>query len=341
MAILDTTNFHIVSADDPDSLARASAIYEGCEEDLASLERLFRTSFHTGITDHWPIWVFVQQATGGNGAANNYGYFPGQFMVINIFGTYTPNPNTFADPPISTAPTLEFNEHARVMLVAELAELFMNYTSLWNPGDNAGEALSVYLSSLLHPMGYYPQAGYGSASGPRIQQWLDSRATLNPTLRQNWISTIDPTDQDFVSFGCGIAFLHYLVSQLNHPIEDVIQARDNAIYDTLAITYSKLTGNLVSQAFSDFSSLIDKHLPVINTHLPGFQVSVASDNLFPLWDTDQRGVFVSLSNMSVRPLPVDRLTTYQPFESVEVKPGLMGDNQNSRPTTIRIPDQRQ
>src|SRR5207249_12274949 len=109
---------------------------------------------------------------------------------------------------------------ARAVFVAEFAEVLMAYrnrhtgTTNWNAGDSAGESLAAVCAATL-----YPDAWYNAALGlgPRIPRWMQA----NPRP-YNWITQSEPTDTNFVSFGCSILFINYLSTQRGYSLTDVI-----------------------------------------------------------------------------------------------------------------------
>lgn len=320
MQVLDTRYFQLLADDDNDSVARASAIAETCDADLVTLEQIFSTNFRTGSTMAWPISVYVRTVPGKGGAVN-HGYRPGNATYIAIFDTYSAtNPG---DPRVG----VEFAENARVLFVAELAEILMEYTGLFWPGDSSGEGLSIYLASWLHPQGYYLYGGNAGVKGPRIINWLQTPHPdpQLPAQRQDWVSNTDPTDKNFVSFGCALLFFHYLVSQLHFPIEQVIQA--SMMTMPLSYLYAKLTSNPASQAFSDFADLIEAHLPLAKAAAPGIvnlrdPAVLGSDNIFPLQDIAGRKVYLSTSyEKMVRVIPKDNTAKDAYGPQIVLKPG--------------------
>jgi len=138
--------------------------------------------------------------------------------------------------------------------VAELAEVLMDYrnrvmvTDTWGGGNSMGEALSTVCEALRHPDGYY----LPSLTGPRIGSWL------NASPRPNWIDTTENTDKNFVSFGCGIMFIYYLMSEFNFSIDAVIAAAGT----TFEALFPNLTGT--SGAWAVFWN----HGPQVGSRLP-------------------------------------------------------------------------
>src|SRR5262249_19540842 len=165
---------------------------------------------------------------------------------------------------------------ARAVFVAEMAEVMMDRRNqatgkiTWRADNSMGEALSTVCEALLHPEGYY-----GANLGPRIATWLNPQVRTHPPAvhyRHNSVEQREPTDGNYASFGCGILFLYYLVSQLGLPLPEVI-AKGGATFEE---AYRNLTGR--SGAWKEFRSLLDLYFPegLNNFFFP------ARDNLFPL-----------------------------------------------------------
>src|SRR5262249_33987448 len=133
-----------------------------------------------------------------------------------------------------------------------------------------GEALSTVCEALLHPEGYYR-----ASLGPRIATWLNLQIRAYPTgvhYRDNWIDKTEDTDGNYVSFGCGIVFLYYLISQRGYPLPEII-AKGGTPFEE---TYRNLTGR--AGAWKEFRSLLDLYFPAAFSNI----VSPTSDDLFPL-----------------------------------------------------------
>ena len=130
---------------------------------------------------------------------------------------------------------------------------------LGSRADSMGEALSTVCEALRHPDGYYAPANLG----PRIGTWLNS------SPRPNWIDTTENTDKDFVSIGCGVMFIYYLMSEFNFSIDSVIAAAGT----TFEELFQNLTGT--SGAWSAFSNTVDAYFPIGTTYQP------ASDDILP------------------------------------------------------------
>jgi hypothetical protein len=274
--VASTKNFLVTCEDDVVARNQAIAVGNICEWDLNILQDLFSTEFQYDKTIDHGVWVNVLKddpSRTWNGV--NYGYETQESSRIVIGRAFTPpppSPPMFAlDPPLDPGPNyaqavIEFPQR---VFVAELVEILMAFTGYgWNAGYSNGEALSGISGALLHPYGYYP-----TGQGPRVNQWLNGG-------RPDFISKTDPTDQNFVSFGCGILFINYLVHQLGFDLKTVIKAGG----DTFAETYHRLTGKPANSAFGTFINLINAHAD------PKGQTFAALDNVFPLYDPPQRTV---------------------------------------------------
>lgn len=145
----------------------------------------------------------------------------------------------------------------RMLVVAEADEVFMAQQQAgWDCGASNGEALSRVLAAERYPA---QLDGFASAS-----------AWLNTDPRPDYVTSNDPTDQNYVSIGCAALFINYLRHQLGYTLDAVVQAGGPTLEDT----YSQLTGS--SDGFAPFSALLAEYFPV------GTPVSLANDDPFPL-----------------------------------------------------------
>jgi hypothetical protein len=172
-------------------------------------------------------------------------------------------------------------DFARRIFAVELSEILMGFTGYgWGAGSSNGEGLSAIIGAL-----FYPEAYYGSGQGPRVNQWLNGVPAANgkpaQAPRLDWVSQTEGTDQNFVSFGCAILFINYLVYERGFSLAQVVRAGGS----NLAQTFAALTGEPAAQAFVEFSSLVAKHVPANQ------KTFVANDNVFPLRDPPQRALF--------------------------------------------------
>jgi hypothetical protein len=155
---------------------------------------------------------------------------------------------------------------ARSTLVAEVIEIFMAASGLaWHPGDSSGEGLSQAAAFTLYP------DEMGILNGPGT--WLDTSVARIPPVpsRPDFVSNTDPTDANFVSFGCALLFIYYLRLQLGFSMKAVVEAAAN----TLEGVYINLTQD--RGAFAQFLSILEKKFPSgAKSNFPG------SNNPFPL-----------------------------------------------------------
>ncbi|HEU4671787.1 MAG TPA: hypothetical protein VFS32_02700 [Candidatus Limnocylindrales bacterium] len=273
-----TKNFLLTYADgDVEAELSARAILDTCESDLAALEYDFATSFQVGGRNEYATWVHVSNSGGGG---SNRGWGDDESSVIGVNGT-KPFPNR--------------DEYARFVFVAELAEILMDFTGYgWNRGASNGEALSIFLATSLHGGAYYR-----TVSGPRVNQWLNA----NP--RPDWIDATEGTDQNQVSYGCGLLFLYWLQGQLRYTTRQIVTKPSG----TLAQVHAALTGQ--PNGFAAFRDLVERHLPT------GFGVQVGSDNIFPLLDGRARSVYVQPSSSTISS------TRKEPPRRITLDPGFI------------------
>ena len=221
-----TRNFLFVyNAGDDDALTAALYVAATCEDDLDWLESIFQCNFES-IEYATVVWVGR-----GGGAASNGGWDPSESAGMYINCAYNP-----AGQRTATAETV------RMLFVAELAELLMDFTPHgWDRGSAYGEALSVVCATLRHPVGYYR-----SGAGPRVRAWLDS----NP--RPDWVAQGGGDDQNQTLYGAGILYLYYLLSQRRFALSQIVVAGGWNAPDT----FNKLTGQPVGQAGAEFNALL-------------------------------------------------------------------------------------
>ena len=117
-------------------------------------------------------------------------------------------------------------ERVKNVFMAEWSEILMSLTNNWHAGDSSGEALSQYCSIIRFPAGHY------SYYGSWVNNWLK-------TSRPDWVTKTEPTDKNPVSFGCALAFIFYLNTQLGFTINQIIAAGSA----NLAQAYTALTGD--------------------------------------------------------------------------------------------------
>jgi hypothetical protein len=234
-----TTNF-IISYDssltgmggNPNGPALSQGVLDYCEYDLVRLSMLFGNIMPPASS----LPFLVNLVPGAGGAWNN----GTNLITCNI------NTNSAVD-------------GMPALVVAEEAEIFMNIQAKgWNPGWSNGEALSRVCAQIL-----YPERSWLFSTG---SQWLNN----NP--RPGWVDTVEHTDQDFISIGCGSIFLNYLAYQLNYSWPDIIGAGAPTT-NTLSETATILG---VQNAYSSFASLLAAYYPV------GTTVRLYTDDVFPL-----------------------------------------------------------
>ena len=154
------------------------------------------------------------------------------------------------------------------LVVAEEAEIFMVLQNRgWIAGWSNGEALSRVLAGVL-----YPNRAWLFSAG---QGWLNS-------ARPDWVTAVDHTDGNSLSYGCGTLFLTWLADQLGHSWPAIVQAGAPNT-STLAETAGLLG---VANPWQSFSSLIAADLPP-GSNLPSHptelgQPSEPTDDPYPL-----------------------------------------------------------
>jgi hypothetical protein len=132
-------------------------------------------------------------------------------------------------------------------VVAELAEIFMAAQAKgWKPGWSDGEALSRVSGQIL-----YPENAWLFATG---SSWFNPTTSANPV---DWVDSVEHTDQDYVSIGCGSLFLNYLAYQVNYTWQSIYEAGAPST-NTLAETANILGA---SGGYAAFLSLLQANLP--------------------------------------------------------------------------------
>lgn len=215
------------------AVALADSLIHNAEADFSTLQAWFDGLTPGGV----PFNVKIQKPRSDAFGTND------NISQISIWLGLTPVPNYY---------------FAGYVLVAEFAEIFMvAQGSDWVPGQSHGEALSQLAASTRYPK------DTAILGGPRT--WLDS----NNPARPDFVSTTGPSDTDPVSFGCGVLFLYYLLSQLGFSMRSVVHAHAG----TLEGVYHNLTQD--SGAFPAFSDLLATKFP------PGTASNIGG-NPFPL-----------------------------------------------------------
>lgn len=207
-----TTNFQVQYEDtlpnQANVIANANALLAVVENEFSVTTGWFNTPAGKFGPGNRQV-VYLNR--GGGGGGGNSGY--GSTISIDSLGA-GPNPT----------------ESVKMVFINEWVEILMSLTGgRWNSGDSSGEALSQYCGIIRFPAGHY------SYYGSWVNRWLQSS-------RPDWVSTTEPTDKDAVSFGCALAFIFYLNTQLGFTINQIIaDASAN-----LAQAYTALTGDLTN-----------------------------------------------------------------------------------------------
>ena len=252
VAYANTTNFSVsydstfTGGSNPNGPVLAQGVVDYCEYDLARLSLLFGGILPASLP------IQIQLVPGSGGAANN---------GSNTIWCYC---DTSTDP--LGLPSL---------VVAEEAEIFMvTQGKGWIPGYSNGEALSRVSAQIL-----YPNRAWLWSTG---NSWLNGDPSSPNPARSDFVDSVWPTDQDYVSIGCGSLFLNYLAYQLNYQWPAIIAAGAPTT-NTLAETATILG---VSNAWINFSSLMATYLPPPSTLPPQptqfGQPSEPTDDPFPL-----------------------------------------------------------
>jgi hypothetical protein len=258
---LAQTDSFTITFDDafPTAQRRAQAVTATCEHDLHILLDWFGVEGAFGPSDR--ITVAVGTLSNPNALGDNWGYqHDASLIELGAFAW------AFDDPVL--------DGFAQAVFVAELAEVLMGARNnqvghnTWNAGDSAGEALSTICQELVHMDPCY-QVNQGF---PRAQDWL---ATSD---WPDWISRTEGSDQHFVSFGCGIMFISFLMGQLGLEIGQIIQAEGQ----TLEQKFHALTGR--SGGYTEMTGVLTDFF----AH--GSRGELFTDLPFPLLPADDRTV---------------------------------------------------
>jgi Chitobiase/beta-hexosaminidase C-terminal domain len=260
MAIIvrgQTTNF-VVSYDNTlsNGIPLADAVLGQCEQDLASMSALFG-----GIMPAPASLPFQITLVPGGGGASHPGCLA---TAITCF--VSANSDTLGVP---------------ATVDAEVAEVLMaTQAKGFDCAQSNGEALSRVLPTALYP-NLRNRFSTGSA-------WLNSS---NPS-RPDWITNTEPTDQNWISIGCGSLFLNYLHDQLKIPWVAIV----GAAAPTMAATAKNL--NVQGNPFADFAALLACHYP------PGTNVRLQDDDPFPLTPLAETPVITEFAAQSGGAVPV-------------------------------------
>ena len=148
-AVVGTTGPFIVTVapDNPETRASAEAILASAAQDLATLENWF--SYRWSDQPHGP-WVSVSDDGDPAPHAANTWFHGDQSPRIEVYGATLAN--------AGGSPAIR-DELARMLFVAELAEVFMHAAPTnWNPGNSGGEALSRVAAAGCRPATTAPRA---------------------------------------------------------------------------------------------------------------------------------------------------------------------------------------
>jgi hypothetical protein len=185
-------------------------------------------------------------------------------VKINVGDGGATNNNT-TDVNLKLGATSDF-DLARSTLVAEVVEIFMAAAGTgWQPGDSSGEGLSQASAFTLYP------DENRTLDGPR--KWLDTSlvSRVPVPIRPDFVGSTDPTDGNFVSFGCALLFIYYLRGQLGFSMKAIVQAPA----DSLEGVYTNLTQD--RGAFPTFLAILNSKFPARTpSNFPG------STNPFPI-----------------------------------------------------------
>jgi hypothetical protein len=240
-----TTNFKIQYEDTlPNQAtvkANANALIAIVENEFTVTTGWFNTpsgKFGTGNRQ------VVNLNIGAGGGGNNGGY--GSAVNIDSIGA-GPNPL----------------ESVKMVFMNEWVEILMSLTGgKWNAGDSNGEGLSQYAGIVRFQTGHY------SYYGSWVDQWL------NKQPRQDWVNNTEGTDGNAISFGCSLAFIFYLNTELGFSINQIIAAGAS----NLTAICKSLTGDN-GDPYPFFANLLEHVYPSSGpANIPG----PVSDNPFPL-----------------------------------------------------------
>lgn len=257
-----TTNFKVQYDDSlpskANAIAAANALLDVIESEFTALtgagwfnvaSSKFGTSKRVNLRLEYKDpdgWRNINKTGDGWGAVN-WGY---------------PDNTICLDPQNANTNAANAAEIVKFLFVAEFVEILMDITGKWNRGDSMGEGLSVYSAITRFQTGYYSYNNFA------VDTWL------NQHPRQDWVNKTEGTDGNLVSFGCALAFLYYLNTQLNFSINQIIAAGAA----NLATVYRTLTGDS-GDPDPFFAGLLERVYPSsANANIPG----PVFDNPFPL-----------------------------------------------------------
>jgi hypothetical protein len=153
----------------------------------------------------------------------------------------------------------------RFEVVMEADEVFMsNQGKGWNPGYSNGEALSRVLATEMYPNQLIaPRQGVTFSDA---HAWLDP-----PSIRENWVDNVEPTDLNHVSIGCGTLFINWLRHHVGVSLETIVRAGGA----NLGETYRVISGR--NDGFQRFANLLAWY------YTRGLASGLTIDNPFPIW----------------------------------------------------------
>ncbi len=240
-----TTNFHVQY---DDSLPSQTAVKNNANALLAVVENEYTVTTGWFATPSGKFGTGHRQVVnlniGGGGGGNNSGY--GSAINIDSLGA-GPNPT----------------ESVKMVFMNEWVEILMSLSGgKWHAADSSGEGLSQYCGIVRFQTGHYSY--YGS--------WVDR--WLNQHPREDWVTTTEGSDGNAISFGCALAFIYYLNTQLNFTINQIIAAGAS----NLAASFRTLTGDS-GNPYPFFSGLLEHVYPsTAPANIPG----PVTDDPFPL-----------------------------------------------------------
>jgi hypothetical protein len=272
MALVDlnkTTHFTIqYDADVPGTAARAQAVLDTCERDLARLA--FYLPYGGAFVDEHRIVVQVVDLVNNRDGANN---------------TATGGPGTYAQfhtiylGAINSAGGQISDDYARFLFVAELAEVLMPAYG-YVPNDSRGEALSRLMAEEFYPAQAYTAEG----KAPWVNTWMQ----IKPR-DFTYLADAEKNDLNSLSFGVGILYFNYLRSQLKHSLSEILGAGGKQFTET----YRSLTKQPGADGITPFRDLLQRFYPA------GQPVTLLSNNPFPLYDASARSISLSVRKSMV------------------------------------------
>jgi hypothetical protein len=264
---LGQTDSFTIQYDDafPSAKRRAIALARSVERDAATMCDWF------GVTNPLnPGNRATVKVTNNANLGTNYGY---QAVWFGTLIEVSPLEGA-ADQDVA-------DDFARAIFVAEFAEVLMDVRngmighSTWSRKDSAGEALSTICAEML-----YEDACLRTGEGyPRGRSWIETSDW------PDFISNIDESDQHFVTFGCGILFIAFLMGQEGKTLDQIIQADGQTFEDK----FHALTGR--SGGYREMTNVLSQFFPK-----PAPDGALRSDFPFPLRPANERSLALSVSS---------------------------------------------